>query len=353
MAFPAETAPSQGFPLPGQAPDGLWPQDFSARKESPVSFSHPMQERIANEWRPLILEHGEGCPVRRVQVVGERADRFASLTGGLTSAQLDGSVRDDTLGILVRYASYLKISVIDAATSMRVDIGSFMDKKMLEKMQIKYPPDAVYSLIGSGMTPFEAMAYLKNAYNNGLEPLIPYIEISEEEREHRADRRPAFLDAYQDVTDTWQRRTFGKHLRAGERLPNLYGEIAEFMDEFNGLTSSEVNSLASNTRVVTADEELGSDPIRNKLIAIGGEAADVVIADDGYTAALGRDQDTDGNAALDRMISKYRKTKRLVRLGLSEPEAIALQRTVEERQRKGLRPPYVSIPAAAAIVFGV
>lgn len=349
MAFPAETLPSQGYQAEGFIQGISSKPDFSPLPETEAQYNHQLQARVAGEWIPLLLENGEGSLSRRVAVFRDRVDSFASFTNELTEDQLDGGMDPKLMDKVVQEASHIKIAAMGVGTRLGIDVGSFMDKKMLEKMQEKYPPDSIYALITSGLAPLEAMGLLKSAYNNGHKPFVPSPEISPAEQEYRLPRVPAYKDPYQDITDAWQRRAFGIYLRPVERLPNLFGESQELLEEFNGMSEADVNSLAGG-RLITADEPQGKDVLTDKRIAIAGEIADVSIALDGYTATLDRDQEIDANAALDATIQRYRKTGRLVGEGYSEQEAMDLLRKVDHRVRVGARLPYVKNPTVAAII---
>jgi hypothetical protein len=357
-AMPSQVTQATGFqePLyfaPSQTDLSLGISETEIAK--PPTFSHPLQERISREWRPLLLEKGEGSPARRLDVLKQSVDKFGNLVGQLSADEIDGDPDSEIVRLLARKASYIKLAAIDLVTPMKIDAGSFGEHKTLDTMPIKYPEDIVYGLVRSGMPPLEAMAHLKRLYMEGKTPIPMAYQMMGEEIAYRVPRNPDsnFKDALQDVADTWQRRAFGMYLRASDRIPNMLGEAQELIDEFDGMTDDEINSFATNNKVVTAYEKLEGDPMRNKLASIGGEAGDVIIGVDGFTAGMNRDQAIDANAALNRQIWKYRKTKRLVGVGYPEPEAMRLLHDVEERKSRGLRLPLIRIPAAVPILFGL
>ena len=252
---------------------------------------------------------------------------------------------------VIRYGNYAKIITVDAATSLGIEVGSFIEKKVMEKMQEKYPANYVYDLIRQGIAPLDAMAILKSMYEKGVpvSSLGSPSPISLDEWSYRIPRRPAFKDARQDVTDAWQRMAYGMYLRASDRLPNFFGEAQEFHDEFEGMDPDQINALARRGRFITANDEPESEEDK-KLILIGGEAADVVIGWDGYASGVNDEQEDSVREALDGMIRRYRKTGKLVGLGVPELEAMRLQREVEKRKSKGQQLPYVDTPAVAAVL---
>lgn len=330
----------------------LSPQVLRPEILTPSTYSHPLQERIASEWRPLLLENGEGCPARRVEVFRTALDKFGNFINTLSPSQIDGDMDQDTSDLIARKASYVKSAAIDIATSLRLDVGTFVEYKTMHTMQIKYPPDSVYGLVRAGVHPLDAMALHKKAHNEGRVVIPQRFQMTDEEAEYRMPRNPAFADPHQDVADTWQRGAYGKYLRASDRLPNVFGEGQELLDEFDGMTPEEINNLVENNHIITFDTDSGISSQISKLKAIGGESGDVVTGIDGFTAGLNRDQAIDANSALDRQISRYRKTKKLVRIGFSESEAIRLQHEIEDRRRRGLSLPFINIPAAVSILIG-
>ena len=163
-------------------------------------YEYPLQERISTEWANLL---GDAFTLEtNVAVFKDKVE------------QLEGLIKDPNAKRedVLRKITYIKIGAISIATSKGKDIHDYVDKK-LDLMQDKYPPDAITQLrLAEGHSTKEATGKLKKHFENGVIFQCEDVEIPPEEEEARKPRVPAFRDTYQDMSDTWMRRSYGRDL---------------------------------------------------------------------------------------------------------------------------------------------
>lgn len=285
-------------------------------------LEYPLQNRIVEEWHPILGD--DASPVSRLDFFKQRASKFLSLAGDYPNL----AINQETDKSVNKYGIYLKIAALDLAASFHLDINSFVQAKILDKIDKKYPPYEFTRLRLEGWQIPEIRRELKKRFEEGRSTPLIRIEIPIEEQQSMKARDVPFQDPHQNVIDTWQRRAFGSDLNVEDRVPVIVEEVGEVLEEFEGLDSDQINNIKD---------------IKH-LLRIGEELADVIIGIDGFFSAKDIDIEPLQEKALDRMIDKYKSVKRLRRGGLTNAEAMAYLNNAMHRAEKGLPMPPSPVP---------
>lgn len=300
---------------------------FEVKPLFPIDIEYPLQKRIVEEWHPILGD--DASPISRLDFFKQRADKFINLASVSQNSKIDSESGNN----VNKNGIYLKISALDLAASLHLDINSFVQVKILDKIDKKYPPYEFTRRRLAGQPIPDIRRELKELFESGYNAPLLRFEIPIEEQKAMKPRDIPFEDPHQDVIDTWQRRAFGSDLNVEDRVPVVIEEVGEVLAEFEGLDNDQIHSIKD---------------IKH-LLRIGEELADVIIALDGFFSAKDVDVEPLQEKYLDRMIDKYKSVKRLKRAGLSTEEAMAYLNSAMHRAENGLAMPPSPVPGFTPI----
>lgn len=354
MAFPAaEIAPSQGYPSQGPRPEFFLSPSVSSitsAEQQPTRDELSLQVDI-NE-RLLHLLGPDYTPAMALRGFRERGRSLSTAINSASERLDDGSVSLDELSEIGDRSACLRISAGIIANKFNLNLQDYIDKKLMQKMQIKYRPDEVTEIrfYGTPDNPGEktgpqALALLKGSFDEDTGTqgyFFRGLPIPDSEEEART---PAlrFNNHLQELAYWWEVRSLGKDLVPSERYVNITaeetGEVDEVLDLFKGMTSEQVNSIPENST---------QDPRFLELMdLLGYELADVFIGTWCGDAAVGIDSDTKDQERMGIAVEKYADGPKLRRVGIEAEKRLGWMDTFYKRIKAGLNPPPPLVVVAA------
>lgn len=322
------------------APDPL----FSTPEIPFTEYQLPLQNEIEEKLMHL-LGNKDYTPAIAVRALRERG---RALENQINSVSLDsmnnGTLTMDELSEIGDRTACVRITAAIIANKFRINLGSFIDKKLMEKMQDKYNPNSVTELRLYGtpenpgrMTGPEALRSLKSKWvfdeELGRETQTYHyrrLPVPDEE-EHVREPQRTFISPRQAISNLWQVKALGSDLVPSERISNLIcegGEIDEAVNIFKGMSQDEINAISPESEV---DLELLRD--------LGFELADVWINSWCADSSNGIESAVKDKERLGIAVKKFKDGPKLRKAGVEINERLEYLDAKHKREKMGLKPP--------------
>ncbi len=246
---------------PTHASEQLWPPEMPIYIEPPLLVDPPkptkperpfsqIQERLRAEWVPV---RGETPVSEMVAVFKEKAIHLELEAAAMTPDELAGNMDPEKRRRVIRKISAIMTGAVDILTEYGFDVDQLISDK-LDVVDVKYDPDMFTEqrIHGFNGKPgrrnvrevARAMKYGYDKNNKTQSYQLRGLVIPVEEETARFGDLTPFVNWHQMRVAEWQYRAFGSDFSVEQSImPNMIGEMKEFLDEFDKLNPEQIDHL--------------------------------------------------------------------------------------------------------------